>query len=308
MATSSYGVLDAVRRWSENPNRPDQQQDALRRIVTNGRFDQNDLNELVEFCKVGWRRPDRGKASVLAKRHLPAGIGKCVSISVVSITNVVGVNYLALDQELKLEPKGLSIIHGDKRTGKSGYARILKNVCGARHTGTIEPNAFSSGQPPQSASASIAYAADLQEQPPETWTAGETPHPTISAVRVFDSECASIHVGEKNEVAFRPFGLNFSDELGCACQYVQDIIDVEIQWLQSARDAVPPTTCQGSKALPRPFGTPLSWAGTQLRWPRGLQAARRIEDWRKAFRVLQTKAIKGVSLPRVRSRTAGAVS
>ena len=238
MASFTNGVLDAVLKWSKNRNRPDWQRDALRRIVTKGKLDKNDLDELGQLCRVGRCMPGSVQASPLAKRHLPASNGKRASVSLVSISDVKGVNNLAPDQELKIEPQGLSIIYGDNGTGKSGYARILKNVCGARHTGRIEPNAFSSEQSPPNASASITYATDQQEQPPETWTSGDPPHPTVSAVRVFDSDCATVHIERKNDLAFLPFGLNIPDELARACQHVQDTINAEIQQLQSTRDAL----------------------------------------------------------------------
>ncbi len=41
----------------------------------------------------------------------------------------------------------MTIIYGDNGMGKSGYARILKRACRARHPGEIEPNIYAE-QPP----------------------------------------------------------------------------------------------------------------------------------------------------------------
>src|SRR3546814_16478094 len=94
----------------------------------------------------------------------------------------------------------------------SGYARILKRACRARHAGKIEPNVYAD-QPPKRVGANIAYGVGGVPQPVEQWQNGANPHATLSAVSVFDSDCASVHIREKNEVAFRPFGL---DEIGRA--------------------------------------------------------------------------------------------
>ncbi len=53
---------------------------------------------------------------------------------------------------------------------------------------------------------------------------GGHPHSTMSVVSVFDSECASVHINEKNEVAFRPFGLDIPDELAGACQALARLV------------------------------------------------------------------------------------
>ena len=237
MLSTTGGVLGTVLLWSRK--RPEWQRDALRRIVSRGKLDQTDLNELAELCKVGRRKVGSSlKASPLSKKHLPTSSDRRASVSLASITDVRGVNNLAPDQELKLEPQGLSIIYGDNGTGKSGYVRILKSACGARHKGTIEPNAYSHQQSSPKASASISYTTNGHEQPSEEWTSEDPPHPTISAVRVFDSDCASVHIEKKNEVVFLPFGLDIPDELARACRFVRGILESEVQRLREARNAV----------------------------------------------------------------------
>ena len=175
-------------------------------------------------------------------------------MSLASITDVKDVNNLAPDQELQMEPRGLSIIYGDNGTGKSGYVRILKSACGARHMGAIEPNAYRNQPSPPQASASISYATDGQQQRPVQWTVDKPPHPVISAVRVFDTDCATVHIEQKNEVVFLPFGLVIPDELARACQFVQEELESEIQRLRRTRNAVfrnPPwrSNTQVGKAL-----------------------------------------------------------
>ncbi|PRE94717.1 hypothetical protein C6Q07_33015 [Burkholderia multivorans] len=70
------------------------------------------------------------------------------------------------------------------------------------------------------------------------WQDGPQPHAMLSAISVFDSDCASVHVKEKNEVAFRPFGLDVPDELAHACQEVKDLITTEQKQLEKARNPI----------------------------------------------------------------------
>jgi hypothetical protein len=64
------------------------------------------------------------------------------------------------------------------------------------------------------------------------------PHPELSAISVLDSECASIHINDKNEVAFRPFGLDVPDELAGACQAVKEALTSEQDKFKSSQHPI----------------------------------------------------------------------
>jgi hypothetical protein len=108
------------------------------------------------------------------------------------------------------------------------------------------------------ASATLCYSIGGKEQTPETWKdTGKPqpqPHPVLSAIGVFDADCAAVHLKGKNEVAFRPFGLDVPDELGNACRQVKSVLEAEKKQQETARNAIfttppwKPTTAAG-KAL-----------------------------------------------------------
>ncbi|WP_017244826.1 AAA family ATPase [Stutzerimonas stutzeri] len=235
-AAQQKTVLETILDWSKD--RPLWQRDALRRIIANGRLTDADIGELVDLCKQGKGAPVGAlKAVPLEKAHLPANPGQTAAVSLLSIADVTGVNNLAAGQTLGLEPNGITIIYGDNGAGKSGYARILKRACRARHAGKIEPNVYAD-QPPKRVGANIEYGVGGVPQPVEQWQNGANPHATLSAVSVFDSDCASVHIREKNEVAFRPFGLDVPDELAAACQAVKDALAAEQKQLEKARNPI----------------------------------------------------------------------
>jgi energy-coupling factor transporter ATP-binding protein EcfA2 len=229
-------VLETILDWSMD--RPLWQRDALRRIIANGPLSDADIDELVGLCKHAKGAPAGAlKALPLEKAHLPASPGQTAAVSLLSIANVTGVNNLAEGQTLGFEPNGITIIYGNNGAGKSGYARILKRACRARHAGKIEPNVYAD-QPPKHVSVNIAYGIGGTPQPVEPWQNGANPHATLSAVSVFDTDCASVHIREKNEVAFRPFGLDVPDELAAACQAVKDALVTEQKQLEKARNPI----------------------------------------------------------------------
>jgi hypothetical protein len=193
---------------------------------------------LVQLCKAG-----RGakvadlKARPLERAHLPANPEQGAAVALISLSNVTGANNLAPGQTLSFEPKGLTVIYGDNGAGKSGYARILKRACRARQPGKIEPNVYDDTAP-KTASADIEFSIGNIGQPTERWKDSPTPHPRLSAISVFDSDCAAVHLRDKNEVAFRPFGLDVPDELANACQLVKEALAAEQKDLDKARAAI----------------------------------------------------------------------
>ncbi|MCR6624773.1 MAG: hypothetical protein NVV67_00460 [Pseudoxanthomonas sp.] len=94
-------------------------------------------------------------------------------------------------------------------------------------------------QPPKRVGANITYGVGGVPQPVEQWQNGVNPHATLSAVSVFDSDCASgAYPRERGEVAFRPFGLDVPDELAAACQAVKDALAAEQKQLEKARNPI----------------------------------------------------------------------
>ncbi len=227
-------VLEAVLAWSLA--RPAWQRDALRRIVAQGKLSAGDIAELIELCKKGRGAQSALTAAPLESGHLPVNPGKGGAVTLVSVADVEHANDLAANQTITFEPAGITIIYGDNGAGKSGYARILKHACRARHTGRIEPNVYAPQPVQAAATATLTYALGGKEQPPQTWSDGSNSHPLLSAISVFDSECASIHIEGKNEVAFRPFGLDVPDELAGVCVAVKDALTTEQRKLEKARN------------------------------------------------------------------------
>jgi hypothetical protein len=88
------------------------------------------------------------------------------------------------------------------------------------------------------ASATLAYAIGGVEQPPEYWQDAEHPHAGLSAIGVFDSACASVHINKKNEMAFCPFGLDVPDEFAKACQTVREALTREKHHLERMRNPI----------------------------------------------------------------------
>lgn len=237
MATAQpKSVFETILEWSSG--RPAWQRDALRRIVAKGKLSEDDKAELVQLCLKGQGTDGIAlEAAPLTAAHIPAAATTGSAITLTSIAEVSGVNRLAVGQTLPFAALGITVVYGDNGVGKSGYARILKRACRARFVGDLLANAFDPAAAGV-ASATIAYSEGATPAAPITWVNDGKPHAVLSAVSVFDRDCATVHVRNENEVAFRPFGLDVPDELAAACQAVKEALNAEQMRLKGAQDPV----------------------------------------------------------------------
>lgn len=216
---------------------PGWQQDALRRIVENRDLTADDIGELTSLCKHanGLEVESVPELCPLKREHVPKGSSTGKAITLCSIAEPENVNALDHMQELKFAVKGLTVVFGYNGSGKSGYGRILRRACRARRTGPpILPNVLR-GAVFAAANAVITFAIDGVEQTPEQWVDGHRSVEALGSVSFFDTECATVHVREKHDIAFTPVGLEFLPKLGTACKDVQKRLDDERKRLEAIR-------------------------------------------------------------------------
>ena len=225
--------------WSKQI--PEWQQDALRRICQKGELDDTDIEELAILCK------HNGKNSMpIDSQHLrnPEATTSVVNLS--EIRDTWNVNALKPGEHLTFCKTGLTVVYGDNGSGKSGYVRILKQVCRSRSSRKereILPNIHVND--PTQQKAIIRYSIN-GENKSEHWRAKTPADQSLSAISVFDSDAANVHVEEENEVAYTPFPIRALEELAKACKEVKNIITTEIQNL----DQQTPATIKNPKCSP----------------------------------------------------------
>ena len=145
-----------------------------------------------------------------------------------AVYGVENVNALKSGERLTFDKTGLTVVYGDNGSGKSGYARILKQVCRARVPSsgdTIQPNiyAMETGKP----KAVINYSVNGHKKK-EVWQADNLGNALLSSVSVFDSKTANVHVDAVNDVAYTPFPMRVLERLADACHEVKTRIKTEI--------------------------------------------------------------------------------
>ena len=200
-------ILDAVIQWANNL--PDWQADAVRRILTQENLTKWDISELLLMLKGKHgltQTTDTIPTPVTFKNTGVSGAAlKAEQVVLEAIENLSNVNAIPEGSSISFGTAGLTLIYGHNGTGKSGYARVLKKACKARHQEEqIHPNIFAS-KPSKSASANFSISTSKGRQK-ITWVNNAQSSDILSNICVFDSKCSRITVDDENEISYVPYG------------------------------------------------------------------------------------------------------
>lgn len=120
-----------------------------------------------------------------------------------SISDTHSVNNIHQGEKLEFATRGLTLIYGNNGSGKTGYSRVLRNVCSSRGgVPEVLPNVFAKGA--DTPSAVVTAAVDGVQEKVE-WSAGKRDNVTFPEVSVFDRECSQIEVTKEHEISYAPF-------------------------------------------------------------------------------------------------------
>ncbi|HQT74827.1 MAG TPA: AAA family ATPase [Acidiphilium sp.] len=227
--SNEAAALADILKWSADL--PAWQRDALRRLCSQTKLEVADITALVAICK------GDATAVPLDARHVKDPAASHAVVSLGALHSLSHVNALAPGEHLSFGKTGLTVIYGDNGAGKSGYARVLKQLCRARSPkgDAILPNIYAAGSGTPAASVDFLIGGQKRIA---SWTQGNAPDPMLSAVSVFDSRTANVYVENTNDLAYTPLPLRILAGLAQACQDVKAKLAAEIKALQEQKPAI----------------------------------------------------------------------
>ncbi|MCH8279577.1 MAG: hypothetical protein IIC96_02740, partial [Chloroflexi bacterium] len=153
------------------------------------------------------------------------------TVNLRAIHSVQNVNALKEGERLTFGKVGLTVVYGDNGSGKSGYVRILKQICRARTPkgDTILPNIYATTTVPPNAV--IDFSANGQNKSAK-WATGKAEDPLLSSISVFDCQTANVYVDGKNDVAYTPFPMKVLERLADTCREIRKHVEAEILELE----------------------------------------------------------------------------
>lgn len=213
-------AFEKLLEWTAN--RPEWQQDALRRLAQSGELTEDDLSELrlqIENC-AGLPVDNVPAPIPLAVEHLNDAAGNQPKTILASLGPVQRVDRLAGDQPpLRFAVNGVTLIYGANASGKSGYCRITKQLCRSLSPGQLRGNVYDEnpGEPPEIA---VAFRVGDNDQPKQdrVWVGDAEAPAELARISVFDTASARVYVDKKRKIEFLPYELDLLNKLGLGCR------------------------------------------------------------------------------------------
>lgn len=150
-------------------------------------------------------------------------------IRILSVGDIEGIDALAPRSPLPFAEK-LSVIYGNNGSGKSGYSRIIKKVCGNPNAEELQPNVFK--EPPQNRQCNVVASINGVEKS-FTWQANSTPVEELSSVDVFDSQTGFFYMDKEQEVSYVPNEVALFEKLVLIYQVLQKRLKEEQDAIKS---------------------------------------------------------------------------
>ncbi|AIA69851.1 putative restriction enzyme [Pectobacterium atrosepticum SCRI1043] len=217
--------------------RPKWLQTAASKIIhKKAKLDDAEINEMVELCIAEVLNSKNDKL----QQYTPGLLSQATvnaALRLVKLTNVQGVNALSSPGALDFGNNQLTVVYGSNGAGKSGYARLIKNICGSRNREHVLSNVFSETNIDMKASAH--YSIDGGNVIEIQWTPASGPCRPLKNIQIFDSSTASSYISNKNPATYEPGKIRFIRTLIELCDDVTQRINNQKNKLTDQRPRIP---------------------------------------------------------------------
>lgn len=219
-------AYEEVLSWAET--RPWWQQKVLARIIAGVTFGEHDYEDIARsLMEEPESPPDGGWFSNLT---LPP-VTQDEPVRMIAVRKLANVNRLAPGQELTFEPNGLTVVYGHNGSGKSGYARVISSMVGARHQKKILSDVFDNE--PRTPSGEIVFEVGDKER---SVILGQSPDPELKRIAFYDEYCGNSYLTTDAEISYRPSAVKLLEDLAVVCTGVSQVIKA---WTQEKSQPTP---------------------------------------------------------------------
>ena len=225
---SDVTLEDDIAAWLAD--RPDWQKDVTARFCRNESLSAEDVAAIADQL-VAETYP---VAAGITAADIPGSSATGKPVAIGAVLDVRGVNALLPDQRLTFAKFGLTIVYGDNASGKSGYARLIRQAVTARVKAALLGDVFAQQRHDQQATFEFTVA-DAQH----IWRLGGVSSQSLSSVRFYDEECGDAYVTSASEIHYRPSALTVLDRLSSACDALQQELNSRLAANQQQRPELP---------------------------------------------------------------------
>ncbi|AKJ98758.1 hypothetical protein V3H56_21600 [Pseudomonas sp. MS646] len=215
--------------------RPKWLQTAARMLIDSKRqLTQDEIKTLARLCKLEAKdEADQGFLTVTPGTL--SHVANRPQLRIEEILDVHGLNAIKAGANLPFGKSNLSVIYGQNGTGKSGFARLLKEICGSRSKDEIRSNVFDPAPTPCRAH----FKVSIDGKPADVhWDIPSGPHKALRHAQVFDSKAAQQYMG-RTEACYEPSRMKFVSALIATADAVSAELAGEKASLSKALPAIP---------------------------------------------------------------------
>lgn len=213
--------------------RPQWIQLAATRLLQQAEFTDQDIAEFAALCQL--EADGKLPKTICSFPASAFSQGAAGTLRLCSISDVEGVNALAPKKPLEFGKGNITVVYGNNGSGKSGYVRLLKHVCGARDLGTLHRNVYKPGSAAQKACISFEQDGTPKSH---TWS-GQGICDDLNSVDIFDTSFGKVFISSEAEVSYEPPVLSFFSSLILVCEKVTAALETEANRLQSKKPNIP---------------------------------------------------------------------
>ncbi|MBO9170026.1 AAA family ATPase [Rhizobium sp. L245/93] len=291
------------------------EQDLFRRIYTQPDLTKADLDEVLALVKMAGSIDgivsSTGPLPLAAEHvlHRPVDAAAVVLGSVGDVRNAM---QLATGQTLTFAMEGITVIYGENGSGKSGYCKLLKQICRARKEridDTVLENAYATGTRGRP-TLTVQFQVGAEEPKRQDWESGSPPPEALSRITVFDSRLAPLYADKQDKIEFLPAGLDVLPRVVKACEDLSARLAAEIEPLRkvvtTALPEIPKDTAQALAVAKLIEKTPIKQIPTETEL-RDL-ASWTEDDEREETRIEEEIRSDPAARAREKSRGAGVVA
>lgn len=207
------------------------QSDLARRLFQSSTLSPEETSEVksILLTSIGTIGPNelQIKPITLEEKDIPRLASRTGSTRISRLYNLENIGAIEPNQRLDFDLNGLTVVYGDNGTGKSSYARVLKEACRASDRSTkILPNIFTTPNTTQTTEGRSKIEFDQNGLIQILDRKSNTPpSPDLSTISVFDSGCADVYLSTPNTIAYTPQILSIFKRLA----ETQERIHAELQ-------------------------------------------------------------------------------
>lgn len=193
------------------------------KLLTSSSLENSDINDIILMLKDGTQYVDKDFPNMGMSID-----GHTITLS--SIDSVENIEQLSPRNPLKFAESGITVVYGNNGTGKSGYTRILKKICGKPHGRNLIGNIYNPNN--NTGKCCLSYKHDGEEKQSE-WAMNAPAIEQLRVVDIFDTDTGWAYLKDANTVSYVPPVIAFFSAFSKYHDTIKERLITEKKALQS---------------------------------------------------------------------------